>query len=46
MKTPDNCFECPLEVNNKCYGTIERKRVESLDRPAWCPIKDKLEDEE
>lgn len=40
MKIPDNCFECPLEANNKCCGTMEKKRVESLDIPTWCPLKE------
>lgn len=40
MNVPKNCFECPFEANNKCYGTVERKRVESFDKPTWCPLKE------
>ena len=44
MNIPKICFECPFEANNRCYGTTEKKRVESLDKPTWCPLKELSED--
>lgn len=36
---PEHCYECLLEYHNKCtaFGDL---RVESLDRPKWCPLKE------
>lgn len=39
MEMPENCHECPFEILNKCFATSrEDCRVESLDRPEWCPL--------
>ena len=39
MKMPQHCYECDFEHYNRCE--ISRKasaRVESIDRPEWCPL--------
>ena len=36
MRVPENCCDCDFEDNNKCL--ICKERVESIDRPSWCPL--------
>ena len=36
---PKDCWECPLEHDRKCLGIVAARKVESLDRPQWCPLK-------
>lgn len=39
MEMPKNCIDCPFDILNKCFATSrEDCRVESLDRPEWCPL--------
>lgn len=40
MEMPENCYDCPLEGSmGVCLATDrEDCRVESLDRPEWCPL--------
>lgn len=37
MPMPRNCYECWFEDANRCYLNI-LQRIESLDRPEWCPL--------
>lgn len=39
MDMPENCIDCPFDILNKCFATSrEDCKVESLDRPEWCPL--------
>ena len=37
MPMPRNCYECWFEDANRCYLYF-LQRLESLDRPEWCPL--------
>lgn len=39
MEMPEKCYDCPFDILNKCFATSrEDCKVESLDRPEWCPL--------
>ena len=39
MDMPNNCVECEFEHFNRCQlARRASARVESLDRPDWCPL--------
>jgi len=39
MEMPNNCVECEFEHFNRCQlAGRASARVESLDRPDWCPL--------
>lgn len=41
MDMPENCFKCRFELRGwctACEGNLPK--VQSLDRPDWCPLKE------
>lgn len=38
MEMPGNCLQCSFEVNNHCHVDVDIRRVESIDKPDWCPL--------
>lgn len=39
IKTPENCYKCPLNCNNFCYGTNNCTLKYLSSKPNWCPLK-------
>ena len=40
MDMPKNCCDCVFEEKGWCCAVDGIRRVESIDRPDWCPLEE------
>ena len=38
MEMPEHCYDCVFEEKGWCCAVDGIRRVESIDRPDWCPL--------